>query len=448
MIANVNVIMETASEEVLFYTFFPYQEFACRSTIPVLTHRFNDNFVHLDGPFFPPKDVNFHGCPLRVLTTNEVILNLANYKKPKALQNYGMSIFEAKMLKEFTSRMNFMPEVYEWAHLKSPDSELPITDGKIDVLLSYIRNSPKKNYLYSKTVPYYFSWMVIAVYPQFNKFRTQAWIVAPFNFTTWSFLIASLSLITSCIILANTRRVKQIFSLIRQSDSQLGGLDVISLVIGGSIEHLPKKIFLRFSLTALSLGTLVIRTAYIGKIYDAFRGQTLLIPPRSLKQLFAENYTILATYYYKYIVDDLSKNIDYPNFKEIIDVTKIFDLLAGDKKEALVTTFITVYTFFPANAIKKLQMESVFGEQNCIFFQMHSFILPKFNDIIVRLEEAGILNYFQKGFNKLNDGDLINIQGNQEPEVLCVESFDVTKDEFLLTGEIGDVEEMVEPLRD
>ncbi|XP_055838797.1 uncharacterized protein LOC129906867 [Episyrphus balteatus] len=419
MVANVNVIIETDSNEVLFYTFFPYQKNACRSTKPLITHRFSDTSFNIEKPFFPSKADNFCGCPLRVITKNELIVNMAKDNEPNTLENYEMSILEVIMLKEFASRMNFKPEIYESVDLNIFDSELPITNGKIDVLLAYMASGPMKNYLYSKTVPYYLSWMVIAVNPQLNTFRTQAWILAPFNLTTWIYILASLSLITGGIILINTRRFKRFFNVLRQHDNQLGGLDIISLVIGTSIQHLPNKIWLRFSLIAFSLGALVIRTVYLGKIYDAFRGQVLLIPPRSIKELFAENYTILTYPYFKSIIDDLN-GIEYQNIQYLLQSTKSSEMFEDSEKMALVTTFVHIYTFFSAKERSKLMMEGVLREQMCIFFQKHSFILPKINEITMKMEQAGILNYFRKGFEKINNPQL---EGDLEPKPLGLESF-------------------------
>ncbi|XP_055844502.1 uncharacterized protein LOC129910921 [Episyrphus balteatus] len=228
MIANVNVIIETVFEEVLFYSFNPYQKLACQSTNPLLTHRFSANkSIKSSIPFFPPKADNLHGCPLRIGTANELVVALANNKVPENRSSPDISFLELTILKEFVSRTNFTVANID-PYFFEPEEILK--SGKIDMIISCFANGPKRNKVLSKTQFYFLSRIVIVLSKRFNAFRTYVWIQEPFNSTTWICVVASLTFITGCcLILARIRRVFQ------KNPYYNEGLEILSVSIGAPI---------------------------------------------------------------------------------------------------------------------------------------------------------------------------------------------------------------------
>ncbi|XP_055918398.1 uncharacterized protein LOC129950485 [Eupeodes corollae] len=430
MVGNVNIIVETNSGEVLFYTFYPYQDLHCRSPEPSIEFRYDNNISQKSLQFFPEKAKNFHRCPLRIRTRNELVLTLGNYTMPNQLRNYEMSILEYEILKELSLKMNFSFDIYH-----SSDSGLnnSLADGKFDVALGSFANDAQVNRLHSASVTYFMSWLLIALQRRPDVLRTLIWLLVPFNSTTWLCTLGFLILTTLCIV--SVRRNKKLVSIFHLNNS--GSLEILSVTIGASVEQLPRKTSLRFAFIVLSLGALILRSAYLGKLFDAYRGRTMVEPPKSVMELLAENYTIYAHDIFKPVIEDLigSKNIHFENLQRYGSSLEILSDTA--QRNAFVVSFIYIYTFHTAEQRKDIILKTVLRQQVCMFFQQHSIIVPRVNEIIMRMEEAGILhnlrqNYEELHHNTLSSGEILN-----KPIPLILERFEFTFYLFALLNSVA-----------
>ncbi|XP_055918301.1 uncharacterized protein LOC129950383 [Eupeodes corollae] len=431
MVANVNVIIESLNGEVLFYTFYPFQDLtSCRSAKPFLTYIFKNITSNARRNFFPPKADNLNLCPLRIRTNNEIILNVANFGIPKQLINYEMALLEFIMLEELSSRMNFTLEIYDYPStlLESEllsfqtSGEKSLNNGKIDFVLSYSFNQPYSNTFFSKSVPYYLTWLIMVLRPLTNNLQTFPWILEPFTVTTWIYIIVSFSSIIGCLTFAgrSTRFSKILHHL---QYRQPKALEILSVVIGSPVLYMPRNNFLRFCIMVLMLGMFILRSAHQGKLFDVFRGRIKLKIPRSIKELSENNYTIYSMRFYKSFINNVNQ-VEYQYFREIpINEPLQNNLFENNKRIALVLSFINIFTFYTTTQRKALVMEPIFQEQICVFFQQHSIIQPKINEIIMRLEDSGILHNLRKTFENLNNQGLTLDRRYQEPKPLGLGHF-------------------------
>ncbi|XP_055920930.1 uncharacterized protein LOC129952399 [Eupeodes corollae] len=411
MIANVNVITETASGEVLFYTFYPYQESDCRSSKPVITQTFRNNgSIKSITPFFPPKTDNFHQCPLRIRTGNDVVLNMGNFSINNQLVNYEMSFLEAYMFTEISERMNLTLEIYTTDHSKpfklSNNGTIlrhvpqqPLVYGELDVAFGFYANTAKLIRFVSNSVPYYLTNVVITLYPHSDTLLSNAWVLVPFTSVTWICIFGSFALISGCaILIKRNTKFCRIFNL---ENDHPASLEILSIAIGVSVGHLPRKTNLRFCFVVLSLSTLVLRSAYQGKLFDAYRGRAMADLPHTIQELFAENYTIYAHSHYQTIVNYVNE-IEYLNLQDLGIRSRAFSFLELEERIALVTSFVYIYTFYTLEERQKLVSAAILQEQICLYFQQHSVIRPNINDIVMKLEESGILHNWRKNFESIN----------------------------------------------
>ncbi|XP_055909279.1 uncharacterized protein LOC129944112 [Eupeodes corollae] len=422
-IANVNVITENTSVgEVSFYTFFPYQELNCQSAKPFKTHRFKiDSIKPNDCQFFAFKADNLHGCPLRIRTRNELILILGGYELSYQVVNYAMSVLELVLVKEFAIRMNFSFEILNATmilnntEVVAPEAHDLTPDRKTELVIGFFQLNYLDERFFSKSVSYYLSWLVISLHPQPNKLHTKGyWLFVAFNYTTWICIVAFFTIIFgSLFVISRNQRYPR-------------GLELLTFALGTSMGHLSSRWnSVRFSFIALSLGTMVLRAAYQGKLFDAYRGQKMLETPHSIKDLFAQNYTICAHSYYHAIINELN-GLEYPNFRTIQAYHGI-NLFDDKEKLALVASFGFIFTFNTEENCKKLFLEPVLMEIVCMFFKKHSIIQPKIDEIIMKMEEAGILPYLRRSFENIDDIGFDQDQKMEsEPKSLVLQQFAFT----------------------
>ncbi|XP_055918401.1 uncharacterized protein LOC129950488 [Eupeodes corollae] len=131
MIANVNILIKDGSKGVSFYTFYPFQEFACRSAKPFKMYTFHQNSFHNNNVLlFPTKTNNLYKCSLRLKTRNNNILNL------KKIEVFGL---EAFITTELASKMNFTYDIinaYDKEHfLPNENSSGPHPSVGISIFL-------------------------------------------------------------------------------------------------------------------------------------------------------------------------------------------------------------------------------------------------------------------------------------------------------------------------
>ncbi|XP_055918399.1 uncharacterized protein LOC129950486 [Eupeodes corollae] len=394
MIANVNLLIETASGEVSFYTFYPFQEYACRSAKPFKMYTSYQNSLRNSNILlFPTKANNLYECSLRLKTRNRIMLNSGKYEV------FGL---EAMIAHELASRMNFSYEIirrFDKGHFlpneNSSEPHYALKNGEIDLVFGIYTNNVVINHFLSKSVMYLMSHTVIAFRNQPEPFNSYDWLLFPFDFRTWLFTLLSLVVISGGIFCV---KKNQLLLNVMQLE-YVGLLEILSLSIGSTVEHLPRKSCLRFVFIVFSFGTLILRTAYLGKLFDAYRGMTMEKQDRDFNQLLAENYTIFSHSYYAAFISELKTKRGNTRYVTLGALENLRTHSKTVRKYAIFTTFLEFYSAFFQENHNDWIFKIVFAEQISMYFPQHSILVPRINEIIERLEESGISHQIRKNYD-------------------------------------------------
>lgn len=117
----------------------------------------------------------------------------------------------------------------------------------------------------------------------FFPFRMEVWICV------CTFVLAMAIWI---VVLKCTAKEKLYFAIGRKNDAPI--LSLFSIILGGSIHHLPRRNFARSILVILLLTTLVLRNAYLGNLFNYLRTQKRVELFRYIQDVFDSDVAICS----------------------------------------------------------------------------------------------------------------------------------------------------------
>lgn len=268
---NVGILTPSADGSVKLTTFFPFQENKCRKADPTQINTFvEDSWTNQE--FFPKKLKNFHNCPIKVGSPPN-FLSFIEVKSANGSVDYVGS--DAEILRLLADTMNFEMSVNysstpnEWGLVFENGSAVGVIDqvvsGDSDMVMGYFLDWERSQAL-DQSCAYFFQPVVVIV-PSGAPFTSLENLFRPFSFVLWLSMTATLSCATICIFYLKLRSstVRHWFF---ENDVHNSYYNLLMIIVGGSINTLPKQNFPRILIMTFVLFCLVMRTVYQSQMFN------------------------------------------------------------------------------------------------------------------------------------------------------------------------------------
>ncbi|XP_055846705.1 uncharacterized protein LOC129912471 [Episyrphus balteatus] len=300
-VIDANILTAHPTKGVHMFTYYLFSEEMCRRCVPILLYNFNEGFDNL-GPIFPRKLTNFHGCPFKVAARSypPYFTFVGNTSHPKAIGDWeNISGIEGHLLKSLAETLNFtidlQPFRNERSYVKDNQSYgclQMLERGEADIAVGGFVDSNNERWLFSPTGSYHRSSYLFAVRGK-NMIDSLGRLGKPFSTDVW-ILVASFFILI-ILFLSVLKLVKQkVHQFVFGEQDQNPVTNFIAIFLGYPIRQTPRRNFARYIFLQFLLLTLVLRNAYQGSMYDAFRMDKFVWTPLGYQDLYKWNYTILV----------------------------------------------------------------------------------------------------------------------------------------------------------
>lgn len=243
------------------------------------TGKWNSSSFEID------KFTNFHGCRLEFHVS---------YEKPYfyyEIVNGSVNVYgyHFDMIHSLAPTLNFTPRfnplIVETDQLLYDDS-LNYNMGFSAQFSLYLR------FPVFMTYPYAILDVVVAA-PIADKYSSFEKLFLPFDLQTWIWIIITFlaSFLTILIVNFTSYVIK---AFVFGEDVKTPSLNVASTFFGVSQTILPKRNFARYILVMFILYSLVIRTAYQGKMFDFLQRDVHKPEIKSIQEMIDKNFTFIA----------------------------------------------------------------------------------------------------------------------------------------------------------
>jgi len=296
---NVIVIYEDSHEHLSIVTFFPFQSSTdCSNTTPVLINEFiNGSFTRDLSYIFPKKMENLQQCEVKVATSNNIAPHISAKTMPDGLSKFSGRDFD--LIKTLSKCLNFKLNftfVSYFGCLNTLDGEegslQNVFLNKSDLAIAdcWLRLS-RLNTLDSTTT--YFSDKSVMAFPMLAELSSFEKLFYPLAMVTWILLMSYLLIgILSIFIIKRLSKTIQNFIFGRKIKHPY--LNMFIGLLGTTQHKLPGTNFARFLLMNFLILSLIIRTAYQGKLYQIMQANIKNPEPQTLREMEKQGYKFHA----------------------------------------------------------------------------------------------------------------------------------------------------------
>lgn len=278
------IILESTT--VKLFTFVWYSSSKCRAPQLIETNRFNENFGKWEKTNFTiNKFRNFYGCNV----TFGLVPSYVFYKKvlkKKGIISYGTLLFD--IVQGLDSNLNYKFNYHVLEYLEKTPEYL-----KIDIEVhSNCLSTKEKNFFI--TQPYIFTSQHLLIPPGEN-FTPYEKLFLPFDFFVWSLitLVFFMTFVTIGLVnLTNEKVQRTVFG----TNVKTPSLNIAIIFFGLSMNVLPRKNFSRVILMIFILYSLIIRTAWQGKMFEFMQKNITKSEVHSIEEMLEKNYTFYLGY--------------------------------------------------------------------------------------------------------------------------------------------------------
>ena len=309
---NVIVIYEGSHEHLSIVTFFPFQSSSdCSNTTPVLINEFvNGSFTRDLSNIFPKKMENLQQCEIKVATSNNIAPHISAKTNSDQKQKFYGRDFD--LIKTLSENLNFKLNFT----LISYFGCLYTLDGQEGILQNVLLNKSdlaiadcwlrlnRLNTFDSTTT--YFSDKSVMAFPLLAELSSFEKLFYPLAMEVWILLMSYLLIgIISIFIIKRLSKTIQIFVFCRKVKHPY--LNMFIGLLGTTHHKLPGTNFARFLLMNFLILSLIIRTAYQGKLYQIMQANIKDPEPQTLREMEKQGYIFHAVEAFSELAGDSTK---------------------------------------------------------------------------------------------------------------------------------------------
>lgn len=392
-------IVHESEESVLVTTFNPFAEGNCNDLSPMIISNSTENRNSSKSWIYSPKKLNnFFMCPIRFGIYINLPFIMANNDDRCDLRNFkGRDIF---LLKALAKALNFTVDfkAFETQDLRPTIASLQ--DNTSDVIIGdFFLRYDRLLTLDSSAV--YYSAELGFIVPNGRHFTSLESFSNSFQLNVW-ILITTTLFIAVFIICAIKFQPLRVRNFVFGSTVHSPLFNLFEIVFGISQKRLPARNFARFILTCFILFCLVIRSLYQGAAYHFLKSDMHRKAVETIDEIVEQDFLI---YVFNETVNIVNhEKIDKSKIKpiSILDNDRIMEnlkdpsfngVLVRSTTIALFHNHVKKYDFIYATCKQPLVVTSV-----VLYLQKGSFLTEAFNEKLQLLNNAGLIEYWEKLF--------------------------------------------------
>ena len=308
---NINVLLvDESSQKAQLFTFLPFQS-SCDDFLPVKINEFDGKSLKWSANvFFPEKFKNLRKCVIRAGTYDNVPGTII-IKKSDGTQK--LSGYEVEIIEFFGSVLKFTPQFKIFP--LSTGSFLPnktatglmrrAFENEVDLIFSILSlQQTRKNHL-SETKSLHTDKIVLVI-PQAELVNPIQKLFLTFELFTWLGLF--IVIIIACIVISILKLFpRKYHSFIVGENTKTEFLNIWIILLGGTQEKLPMRNFSRYLLMMFVMFCLVMRTLYLGSLYNLLKNDISEKKLKTIDELINSNYDF-------YVYDSLAPRVKDEKF--------------------------------------------------------------------------------------------------------------------------------------
>lgn len=300
-IFNVDVIQPTV-DSFKILTFEPFGMSSCGDTTPrILTEYRNNSFSPPVDALFPEKFRSLFGCKLIVSTFEDhfSVIRTMNTDGTFKLSGFDIDILnELSKALQFGTEFLFNEEAEPWGRNYNNGTVTgalgDIVNGKAHLALARLYLLASRRRVADSTVAY-FGFPVVFVVPPDRSLNDFEKLLMPFDTAIWLLLVSVLIVALLVIVLANWK-LRRLGYYVFGSINQHPTMNLIVVMVGGTQSKMPKQCFPRFLLMMFIVLCLVLRSAYVGSLFNFLQLNKYFNTIESIDDMFEQGYDV---YMYK-----------------------------------------------------------------------------------------------------------------------------------------------------
>lgn len=390
-ISNINIMYEEEGS-VKFASYKLFSERSCNDAMPIIA----GNLTKAD--FTNSRIKNFYQCPLTV----GALLNMpyAMCESSSCAETlHGRDVF---IMKELSKALNFSV-IFRPLQVQEVNEAVSLVKNKyLDVIIGdyYLRHDRVQ--IIDCSVSYFASELAFVV-PRGRPFTSIESIMKSFSSTVWILLLIVM-LIAVCVIIVIKFQSDVIKDFVYGRNVNNPTENLMAIVFGISLNRLPAMNFARFILMSFVMFCLVMRTLYQGSFYRLLQSDMAHKMVQSIDDMVEQGFTF---YIYesnvKMVVDDriaksMVKGVSVAGQDETIERLKDPSFQGTFiKSRAILMYKILINTY---NYEINICRDPLVYTPSAFYFQKNSFLTETFNEKLLQLMNAGLIEYWHNLFVK------------------------------------------------
>lgn len=268
---NVDILSESFDGSVALLTFFPFKENRCRIAESTQINRFiNQSWTNQE--FFPEKMKNFYKCLIKFGTPPALLSYLQVKHYDGSVEYVGSDVEILKLLADtmnFRIFLNYSSIPNDWGVVFENGSANGVLDqivsGDSDMVIGFFLYIERSKVLEHSSA-YFFHPLVIII-PSGEPFTSLENLIRPFSYFAWLTMTITILGAFLCIFyFKNCSTTVQ--NLVFENDMHNSYYNLLMIIVGGSINTLPKHNFPRLLIMTFILFCLVVRTVYQSQMFN------------------------------------------------------------------------------------------------------------------------------------------------------------------------------------
>ncbi|KAL5284612.1 hypothetical protein ACFFRR_006739 [Megaselia abdita] len=410
-ILNVVIVIPELRKVNLVYTYFPFTQYSCYETYPVLIVRYIDGVPDREINFeliFPKKVNNINKCEVTVALFNSTPYLTVNPLKRRITDFEGILLNELSKNMNFSIRFNLQKEgedsrgtVFENGTANGALEKLIKSEANMS--LGCFRCSSERAAVASLTNPHYDTALVMFIFRPPEVYEAIEMLILPFSKNLWTAVIISKA-VGTIFILFSYNYHRQFYDFVSPRSYGVALMNFIGISLGYSIKDLTRRNFSRFLLCMWILSTFVIRNCYSARLFDLITIGVRFNLPRGFDDLLQMGYKLLMSKSTTSAVKTVS-SISKLEMEDVAfsDEWEFVDFMLQRKEEyfkyAGVTPveFIRLYIRYRGYEDEVYILpDIVYKQQLCIYFSKHSCLVERVDYLLLNLRSMGLISYWAK----------------------------------------------------
>jgi hypothetical protein len=277
--------IDESSQTAQLLTFMPFNG-TCDNTSPVKINEFDGATMQWStDAFFPKKFENLQNCPIRAgtydTTPGTVITKIG--KDKEIISGYEVEIFRI-----ISKSLNFT-SVIEIVKNKTTSNLLQKPQEKdVDLVFSFLSLQSSRIQVLTETDSLHNDKMVLVIPPAALIDPIQK-LFFTFEFLTWIAILVVM--VIACVVIAVLKFLpRSYYNFVIGESIKNNYLNIWIILLGGSQSKLPSRNFARFLLMMFVIFCFVMRTLYLGSLYNLLKNEIKEKEVKTIDELIELNY--------------------------------------------------------------------------------------------------------------------------------------------------------------